>query len=96
MAEQGIVDQRYLEFITRENCPLCEEGMAVVLEAAFPLGIAVHTVDVDADPDRYGEFSERVPVVRGPNGRVIDEGHISLWRVRAALSLMTARRGLLP
>ena len=95
MTEHQIVDQRYLEFITRQNCLLCEEGMGVVLKATFPFGIAVHTIDVDADADLHAEFSSRVPVVRSPTGKIIDEGRISLWRVRAALTGMTVypRRG---
>lgn len=97
MTEDQIVDQRYLEFITRQNCPLCEKGMGVVLKATFPFGIAVHTIDVDADSDLHAEFAGRVPVVRSPQGRIIDEGRISLWKVRAALAGMTVypRRGRL-
>lgn len=91
-----ITDSRYLEFITRKDCPLCEAGMGVVLKAAAPLGVSVHTVDVDANRDLYGQFAERVPVVRGPGGRIIAEGRISLWKVRAALLGMTVRRRLLP
>lgn len=80
-----VVDGRYLEVLIRRDDEACEVAVGVVLRVASPLGIAVHTVDVDSAPGLPGELAGRVPVVRGPNGAVIDEGTISPERVRPPL-----------
>lgn len=72
-----------LEFITRKNCPLCDEARELLLPLAEARGTAVTERDVDADPALAG-FTNRVPVVVA-GGRVLAEGHIRSWRLRLAL-----------
>jgi len=72
-----------IEFITRQNCPLCDEARALLLPMAEARGAVVTERDVDIDPALAG-FTNRVPVVRA-GGRVVAEGHIRSWRLRLAL-----------
>ena len=86
---RDIVDGRYLEVLVRQDCPRCEAGMSVVLQAAATMGVAVHTVDLASNPDLYREFAARAPVVRTPEGTIIGEGNLSTTRITAALLQMT-------
>ena len=79
------VGENHVEFITREQCPLCEEGEKVLRAAAKRWGLTIRLLDIDEDADLLEEFSERVPVIRTAAGRVIDEGRISILRVNAGL-----------
>ena len=80
-----MTDQLYVEFITKDNCPLCESGAETLRRAASKLDIEVHEVDIFEDDDIYDAYSTRVPVVLAPNGSVIDEGKISQAKLTPAL-----------
>lgn len=84
-AGDDIVGEYYLELITRDNCPLCEKGEAVLRSVAKRWGLSVRLLDVDADDALFEEFSERVPVIRTAARVVIAEGRISALRLNAAL-----------
>lgn len=71
----GIVDGRYLEVLIRPNHEASETAVGVVLRVAGTMGIAVHTVDVDSDPELREAFSERLPVVRDPVRHHHRRGH---------------------
>ncbi len=89
-----ILDQSYVEFITRADCPLCEKGERVLQSAAKRWGLTIRRIDVDAEPALLEDFSARVPVIRSAGGAVIDEGRISALRVNAGLMrLRTTRLG---
>lgn len=80
-----IADEFYVEFITRNNCPLCEKGEGVLRSVAKRWGLTVRLIDVDEDEALFDLFSDRVPVVLGEGGDVIAEGRISALRLTAAL-----------
>ena len=44
--------------------------------AADKEGVAVEEIDVDSSPDLRSKYGNRIPVLLGPNGRVIAEGVI--------------------
>ena len=75
----------YVELITKENCPLCETGAETLQRATSKLKIDVREIDIYDDDDIYDEYSTRVPVVRAPNGSVIDEGKLSQAKLTPAL-----------
>ncbi len=79
---------RRVEFLTREGCPLCDEGRARVGRIASLLGLQVDDVDVDADPALREAYGGRVPVVLGPDGVVLAEGRLTAGGVTAALLRM--------
>jgi glutaredoxin len=72
--------------ITRAGCHLCDEAEATIVRLAAELGFDLQRLDVDADPERRDEYSDRVPVI------LIDGREHGYWRVeeprfRAALAL---------
>ena len=84
-----------IEFITRQDCPLCDKGKADLDKWARRIGLRVVEVDVDSDPDLLEQFGARVPVVRTEAGLVVAEGRWSSVKLGAALTsyrLSAARR----
>ena len=64
--------------VTREGCHLCDEAQALLRRLAAELGFGYAELDVDADPARRAEFSDRVPVI------LIDGREHGYWRVEEA------------
>jgi glutaredoxin len=72
---------------SRPGCHLCEQT-ADWLET---LGVAVSTVDVDADPALAREYGLRVPVVVH-DGRVVVEGRVDFATLADRLTATRRRR----
>jgi glutaredoxin len=77
--------QHHVTLITRVGCHLCDQAKAVLLRLRDELGFGYDELDVDADPDRRNEYSDRVPVI------LLDGKEHGYWRVeedrlRAALA----------
>jgi glutaredoxin len=77
--------QHHVTLITRVGCHLCDQARAVLLRLRDELGFGYDELDVDADPDRRNEYSDRVPVI------LLDGKEHGYWRVeedrlRAALA----------
>lgn len=75
----------HVTLVTRVGCHLCDEASSTLVAMAAELGFAYDEVDVDADPDRRAEYSDRVPVI------LLDGREHGYWRVeesrlRAALN----------
>ncbi|MGH8862401.1 MAG: glutaredoxin family protein [Jatrophihabitantaceae bacterium] len=68
----------HVTLITRAGCHLCEVAAATLRRLRDELGFGYDEVDVDIDPDRRAEYSERVPVV------LIDGREHGYWRVEEA------------
>ena len=64
--------------ITRVGCHLCEGAEATLRQLSGELGFGYEELDVDADPARRAEFSDRVPVI------LIDGKEHGYWRVEEA------------
>lgn len=79
-----MTEARSLVFVTRVDCSLCEEGLALVGTHARRQGVTVEVVDVDADRGLSEQFGDRVPVVLDADGTVLAEGRISAWAARRA------------
>ncbi len=61
--------------ITRARCHLCEVAETTLRRLRDELGFGYAELDVDADPARRAEYSDRVPVV------LIDGREHGYWRV---------------
>jgi glutaredoxin len=61
--------------ITRAGCHLCEVAETTLRRLSQELGFGYEELDVDADPARRAEYSDRVPVV------LIDGREHGYWRV---------------
>jgi glutaredoxin len=61
--------------ITRAQCHLCADAEVLLRRLSGELGFGYEELDVDADPERRAEYSDRVPVI------LIDGREHGYWRV---------------
>jgi glutaredoxin len=61
--------------ITRAGCHLCADAEATLRRLSGELGYRYEELDVDAEPARRDEYSDRVPVI------LIDGREHGYWRV---------------
>jgi Glutaredoxin-like domain (DUF836) len=54
-----------VQYYTKEGCPLCDEGLAILCTFS---GLEIEFIDIEEDPDVYGEFAVRIPVIRHMDG----------------------------
>lgn len=64
--------------ITRVDCHLCADAEQLLRRLAAELGFGYGELDVDTDPARRAEYSDRVPVI------LIDGKEHGYWRVEEA------------
>ena len=57
-----------VEFITRQNCELCDEAEQILAGWVRELGLEVVVTDVDQDEALLEVFTDRVPVLRSADG----------------------------
>ena len=74
-----------VELITRPGCHLCADAEQILRRMSGELGFGYAELDVDADPQRRAEYSDRVPVIL-LDGREHGYWHVEEARLRAALA----------
>jgi glutaredoxin len=67
-----------ITLITRVGCHLCEVAESTLRRLASELDVGYAELDVDADPQRRAEYSDRVPVI------LVDGREHGYWRVEEA------------
>jgi Glutaredoxin-like domain (DUF836) len=72
-------------FLTRPGCHLCDLARPEVLAAVEGSGGSVHEIDIDSDDSLLQEFGLRIPVLIGPDDRVLAEGIIDRRGLRRRL-----------
>ena len=72
-------------FLTRSGCHLCDQARPSVFRAAKRSGAEVIEVDIDSEDDLISEFGLRIPVVLGPDDRVLAEGNVVTRSLRREL-----------
>jgi hypothetical protein len=70
---------------TRQACHLCEIAEKHLRKLSREYRLTVRLVDVDGDPALRSLYGERVPVV-SLEDRILDEGAVTEYRLRKALS----------
>lgn len=78
-----------VEFVTKDNCPLCAETLASLRPIASRQHVEVTVVELGDRPD-LEQFRERVPVLLDDGGKVLAEGRIGRRALRR--SVRRARR----
>jgi glutaredoxin len=68
----------HVTLISRVGCHLCGSAETTLRRLAAELGFSYEELDVDAEPMRRAEYSDRVPVV------LIDGREHGYWRVEQA------------
>ncbi len=66
-------DRMRLTVYMRTYCHLCDDMLAALAPWAERHGLAVETVDIDADPELEQRYGELVPVLCGVHGGEQDE-----------------------
>ncbi len=79
------IDRRTVLFVTKADCSLCDQGLALVRRYADRFGVRIDVVDIASSPALAAEFAERVPVILGFGHRVLAEGRLTPWAVQRAL-----------
>ncbi|MCZ7532016.1 MAG: glutaredoxin family protein [Acidimicrobiia bacterium] len=74
-----------LRFFTRNGCPLCDKGLAVLQPIAEGAGYTIEIIDIDLDLALLERYNDRVPVIEALDGSVVDEGIIAPRTVESAL-----------
>ena len=78
-----------LQFITRQECPLCDEAKEMLDRVTRRFALDVEELDVDEDPDLQRLYGESVPVARAENGKVLAAG---VWTESGLISSLTRFR----
>ena len=74
-----------IEFLTRNECALCDEAATMLDVWAPRLGFEVTTFDVDRDLELQSEYGDRVPMARSPGDTIPVEGRWSRPELLARL-----------
>lgn len=64
-----------VEILSREQCHLCEDAIALVAELCDELGESFTVTDVDGDPALRERYGDEVPVV------LVDAHVVGFWRI---------------
>lgn len=50
-----------VQYYTKEGCPLCDEGLAILCTFS---GLEIDRIDIEDEPDVYAQYAVRIPVIR--------------------------------
>ncbi|WP_249777611.1 glutaredoxin family protein [Paenalkalicoccus suaedae] len=72
-------------FYTKEQCPLCEDGLAAVRLLQKELGFELEVRDIYKNDEWLEKYQIRIPVMTDKDDSVIDEGNISYWSLKESV-----------
>ncbi len=70
-----------LHFITRDECPLCDEAWEMLMDLNSRFALDVVELDVDSDEQLSRLYGTSVPVVRTEDGKVLAAGRSTVLYV---------------
>ena len=73
-----------LTFYSKENCPLCEKGLAVLEEIRKEISFELEVVDIYQDDVLLERYQIMIPVVAIGNEE-LDYGILSLEKIKVSL-----------
>lgn len=73
---------------TKDNCPLCVEGRAVLDELSREIPLDIEEFDIYTDDDLLKAYQLEVPVVEAA-GQKLDYGRLSKKKIKQKLLEMT-------
>lgn len=65
-----------IDFLTRPQCGLCGTAASIISRVAGIARARLNVIDVNDDEELFASYEHRIPVVRGPDGTILGEGHI--------------------
>jgi len=75
----------FVDFLTTQQCGLCRTAAPVISRVAVIARAKVNLRDLTNDDELFDRYEHRIPVVLGPDGRVLAEGQISFWALLGAV-----------
>ena len=78
-----------IEFITRDECPLCDEAAEMLSALTKRFALDIEEIDVDANEDLLHQYGEVVPVARSADGLVLAAGK---WTESGLIAALTRYR----
>ncbi|UCZ52627.1 glutaredoxin family protein [Bacillus shivajii] len=72
-------------FYTKEDCPLCIKGLAVVKELQRDYRFDIEMRDIYKNDKWLETYQIRIPVLESDSGEVLDEGIISYYTLEEKL-----------
>jgi hypothetical protein len=78
-----------LQFITRQDCPLCDEAAEMLGRLTRRFALDIEEVDVDGDPALLRLYDHSVPVARSDTGKVLAAGR---WTESGLIAALTRYR----
>ena len=78
-----------VEFITRQDCPLCDEAEEMLERLRGRFALDIEEVDVDENPELLALYGDTVPVARSQSGKVLAAG---IWTESGLMSALTRYR----
>lgn len=73
-----------IRFYTKENCPLCDKGMLVLVEINKKIPFTIESIDIYKDDELLEKYQIMIPVVE-VDGVEVDYGILSEEKIRAFL-----------
>lgn len=74
-----------LLLLTREDCPLCEEALAIAQHVQDDVGFGLWEVDITGEPELLRRYSDQVPVLMA-DGEVVASLQVSEGALRGVLA----------
>lgn len=74
-----------IKFYTKENCPLCDKGMVVLMKINKEIPITIESIDIYKDDELLEKYQIMIPVVE-VDGVEVDFGILSEEKIRTFLS----------
>ncbi|HET7522055.1 MAG TPA: glutaredoxin family protein [Bacillales bacterium] len=72
---------------TKVNCPLCEEGRAVLEDLGGEIALDIQEVDIYTDNQLLEKYQLKIPVAEAA-GEELDYGRLSKEKIRGQLLRM--------
>ncbi|WP_096190201.1 glutaredoxin family protein [Evansella halocellulosilytica] len=72
-------------FYTKQDCPLCVKGLAVVKEIQQQYPFTLKIRDIYQNDEWLETYQIRIPVLEDVKGNVLDEGIISYYTLEEKL-----------
>lgn len=77
--------KKIVHYYTKANCPLCEEGLALLEDLANDFYLEIKLVDIYQNDDLLEKYQLMIPVVEC-GGEIVDCGQISWLKLHRYFS----------
>ena len=80
-----------IDFLTSPQCGLCGTAESITSRVAGIARARLNVIDVNDDEELFACYEHRIPVVLGPDGTILGEGHIKFGKLLREVGLARIR-----